>query len=362
MDYFVDAYSELGSDRNSGTHRRSPRKTLAGAMALSLKPKDRLFIRMGGVFDMPLVWPFNGVTVTSYTLGTEPDSLPTLRLPAKNVVGIAVNGKGNTFEHLKIEGAETHIKVMPAAIGNTFQSITMDSFGFGYLVYASNTQILDATIKRGVMVRNVTSEDYVGASAITLWKEVGFECSDISITNVRIDDAWAARVSAVPGKDTDGDGSAVEIFGGVKNVIVSDLEGRNNKILVEMGGTKARKETISNIRFVRCTTSGPSGKMFYMNDPEKTFGVGWEGVSFDQCTFDCDGYPESPVFLAGNHGNLSKKLSITNSTITAAAQFINAGKGTDLNSFMHSGNTFIRSDGSKAIGFTLDATDRFETR
>lgn len=361
-DIFVTA-GELGSDRNSGTHRRSPRKTLAGGLA-AMKQGDRLLIHQGDVFAETISVSLNDIVITPYSNARESNTPVVLRLDRtlKGLKALTVTGVGNTFEGLRIEGAETGVFVAPQAVGSTFTRVDIDGFGYGYLVHGSHTALIDPTIAHGFMVRNVTTEDYVGASAITLWKHERFDCTDITITGALITDAWAWRVPKEDGKDTDGDGSGIEIFGGVSDVTITDATVLNSKILVEMGGTKARRETISNLKFVRCVTEGMSGKVMYMNDPSGTFGVGWEGVSFDQCTFVADGYPESPFFLAGNHGDLSNKLSITNSTVVARAQIVNGGKGTNLNSFVHSGNTFVRSDGGKALGFTLAPTDRFGMR
>ena len=357
MDYFIDS-GELGNDRNSGTHRRSPRKTFSGAMALSLKDKDRLLIRQGSTFTTPLAWAFNGVTLTSYTLGTEKNVLPTLTLPFKGTKGLTVTGKDNTFEQLHIVGAETGVFVDPLATGNVFTSVNVSRFGWGYLVHGSYTTLNDFEISTGVMVRNVTSEDYVGASAITLWKHEKYECENIRISGGVVKDAWAWRIPKEGQVDTDGDGCIVEIFGGVKHAYIEDVEGLASKILVEVGGTQSRKETTSDVRFVRCKTSGPSGKCFFVNDPLKTFAIAWEGYSFEDCDFQADGYPESPFFFSGNHGDLSTKLSITNSTIVGAAQLVNGGEGTLLETFVHTGNTFSRSDGNRNLGFKLHPTDR----
>ena len=359
MDCFIDS-GELGNDRNSGTHRRSPRKTLNGAMALSLKDKDRLLIRQGSTFNTPLAWAFNGVTVTSYSLGTEKNVLPTLTLPFKGTKGLNVVGKDNTFEQLHIVGAETGVFVDPLATGNVFSAVNVSRFGWGYLVHGSYTTINDFEISTGLMVRDVTTSDYVGASAVTLWRHENHECHTISIRGCVIKDAWAARTSGEEGKDTDGDGSMFEIFGGVQNVYIADAEGLACKILCELGGTKSRNETSSNVQFIRCKTSGPSGKAFFVNDPAGTFGIGWNGYSFDQCELIVDGYPESAFYLAGNHGDLSTKLSITNSTIIGAAQILNGGKGTLLDTFVHRDNTFWRSDGGRGLGFKLHQSDRFQ--
>lgn len=360
MDYFIDS-GALGSDRNSGTHRRSPRKTLPGGAALTLKPGDRLLIRQGSVFDSGLTWALNGVTVTSYTLGTEGKQSPLIKLPhIKGLRGLSVSGKDNLFEDIQIEGAETGVFVDAKATGNRFHRAPVDDYGWGYLIHGSDTDVIDSNVTRGRMVRNVMSEDYVGASAFTLWKDEFTACENITIIGAKIQDAWAWRVPKEDGKDTDGDGCGLEVFGGVKHVQMVDCDVLASKTLCEVGGTKTRKETASDVRFVRCTTSGPSGKCFFVNDPLGTFGIGWEGFSFDQCIFTADGYPESPFYLAGNHGDLSTKLSLTNTKIVAAAQILNGGKGTLLETFAHEGNTFWRSDGSKNIGFKLHSTDRFE--
>lgn len=358
MDFFLDS-GELGNDRNSGTHRRSPRKTLSGAMALSLKDKDRLLIRQASTFDTPLAWAFNGVTVTSYTLGTESDAAPTLTLPlTKGLKGLSVTGKDNLFEGLVINGAETGVFIDPLATGNTFDRVIVNDYGAGYTVHGSYTTISNFEVSRGRMVKNVTSEDYYGASAITLHKHEKYECTNIRISGGVVRDAWAWRVAKEGQVDTDGDGSIVEIFGGVKHVYVEDVTGLACKQLSELGGTKSRKETASDVRFVRCKTSGPAGKVFTVNDPVKTFGIGWDGFSFDDCTFIADGYPESPFYMSGNHGDLSKKLSITNTRIVAASQIINGGEGTLLETFVHTGNTFSRSDGSRNLGFKMHVTDK----
>ncbi len=358
-DIFVNA-GELGSDRNSGTHRRSPRKTLAAGLA-ALKHGDRLLIHQGDTFAETMTVPLNEITIAPYSNARETDAPVVLRLDRtmKGLKALTVTGVGNTFEGIRIEGAETGVFVAPQAIGSRFNRVNVDDFGYGYLIHGSHTTLNEIEIAHGRMVRNVTTEDYVGASAITLWKHERFDCTDITITNVLITDAWAWRVPKDDGKDTDGDGSGFEIFGGVKDVAITDATVLNSKILVEMGGTKARRETISNIKFVRCTTEGMSGKCMFMNDPAGTFGVGWEAVSFDQCTFVADGYPESPFFLAGNHGDLSNKLSLTNTTVYGAAQLINGGKGTLIDTFKHEGLTFIRRDGGKTPGFKLGPTDRF---
>jgi len=136
LDYFLNP-GPRGHDANSGTHPTRPRKTLNG---LTLKPKDRVFLVMGGVFD-PLVIPADEIQIRPYDTGTDTEQLPTIKAPAAGV-GLWLKGKDCLIEDIAISGdprvGSTCILIDPLATGNTLTRPIIDNFGHGVLNYGSH--------------------------------------------------------------------------------------------------------------------------------------------------------------------------------------------------------------------------------
>lgn len=350
-EYFLDSYR--GHDSNSGTHRKAPKQTWGGLMMLGLKPGDIVRIRMGSLFDLgdkALAIQTNGVTYTTYSLGSERAQAPQIRTSAR--YGLLVQGKDNTFEDLEVWDAAHGVVTDPGCTGNTFTRVHVRDFALGFVDKSGGTTFRDCYAAGGRMLRNEGKDTDVGASALTLWREPGYEHRGTCVYGLFAEDCRA------PSTMFGYDGSLAEFFGGgIQDVMIDGLTGLDFKIAFEFGSQTALREMpMSNIRICNSLTMG--GRIALWNGPDKDFYAPFEGIVFEKNTFLAHGDSASPFFWSGNHGSLKGKVSFIGNVITGDAQIFNADSGTKLD-FERRDNRFYRPDGGKGVGGRNGKGDAF---
>lgn len=347
---YVDS-GRLGHDSNTGLHPKRPKKSLTSLAGVSLTEGDLVKLRYGSLFHEALTVSGNGVHYGAYHTGSEAAAPPQIDTAG---TGIRITGQNNIVEDIDVWHAETGVLIDKGANGNSLSRLRVQDFGYGVIIKAAHTTVIDPYIGLGRMVRNTGVNTDVGAQAFVLWKEPNVAHTGTRISGGLVEQAWADALAF-----EDGDGAVVEVFGGVSDVRIEGLTSLDCAVLVEVGGTTSRKETASGIVFARCLTMGSGGKVAFFNPPDSDFYVNWEGFDFSRCTFIADEYDESPFYVAGNQGDLSKKLRLDNCIIVGTSQIYNGGEGTKLETIRRSGNIYWRTDGTN-VGVKLMPDERFE--
>lgn len=358
---YVDPNEDTGHDSNTGLSPKHAKRTLQGALALDLKDKDSLLVRKGTRIDGPQVLTTNGVTYDVYSTGTERGAAPLFTIPKvsgiPNGTAITVQGSDNIIRGWDVKDADTGllidagVKVGTAFVsysGNRLERVRVFNFAEAFMIKGTQTTVIDSAVFHGRMMRN-TAITYVGANGYTVWKSENYPQVGTQLIRCHAEDCYAFTSA----NDLKLDGSTVEVFGGVEDLVVSWMTTLNSGTLCEVGFTPSRHETARNITFYHCLVINPNGRALYVNDRNGMFGGDIEGLAFSKCTIKADDEKGSAFFIGAGHGNTSKKLSVRDCIVVGASQFYNAGPYTDIKSADRGGNVYLRSDGSKTIGLPL---------
>lgn len=341
---YVDSDSDTGSDANPGTHPFRPKRTLQGALA-SAQASDTLLMRKGRLYEGAATIALNDITVDEYSLGTELNSAPMLRLARGRGACLTVSGRGVAVNRLDVWDADVGLDVTGADFRSTGAHV--HKFGFGIVLKASGAELKDPAFFQGRMKSNTGAKTDAGAQAITLWKVAGVPHAGTRITGAYAEDMFAASLAFGV------DGAMFEIFGAIEDAEIRDCVGRNLATFMEVGGPKGAGGAVSNVRVIGCFAENTNGRVLFVNSPDEDFYVDWRGFVFDGCTFIADDDEASPFFMAGDHGSLKDRLTVKNSIIQATSQIYNAGTGTDLKSMVHEKNIYHRPDRGTGIGVPM---------
>lgn len=375
MEIFVNP--RKGSNNATGKAPKRAFQTIERALQEGLKSGDTLYLMQGETFipvapatpkdqPMPFVFKMNGVRVTSYNTGRDSDPAPIIdwrQTDAKDKRGaITLMGSDNTIENIDTRNALRHVVILPGDdksktvySGNTLHNMTCTDWALGVVDYANDTTMTQIHLVNGRMLRDEGKSSDVGASAITLWREAGYEHKGTRISRCTAEDAYALK------KLGGFDGSFIEIFGGVVDVDVIHCKAENVGVFVEVGGTTSRHETASNILFQRNVCVNSFGKVIYVNNPLEDYYVDWMGFHFDRNVFKADDVSGvSPVFVQGEQKDMGKRLRMTGNTIVSQAAIYNGGTGTKMDEINRSANTYWRTDGHDDVGIPLINGDVFE--
>lgn len=341
---YIDSDPDVGNDSNPGTHPLRPKRTLQGALS-SAQATDTLLMRKGRLYEGASIVTLNDVTVDEYSLGTETNSAPMLRLARGRGPCVTVTGRGVSVNRLDVWDADTGIEVTGADFRS--DSVHVHKFGFGFVLKASRPTLEDPCFFQGRMKSNTGAKTDAGAQAITLWKVAGVPHTGTRITGAYAEDVFASSLAFGV------DGSMFEVWGAVEDVLLKDCVGRRLATFMEVGGPKGVGGAVSNVRVIGCFAENTNGRVLFVNPPDEDFYVDWRGFVFDGCTFIADDDEASPFFMARNQGSLADRLTVKNSIIAAASQVYNAGAGTNLASLVHERNVYYRSDKGTGIGVPL---------
>jgi myo-inositol-hexaphosphate 3-phosphohydrolase len=230
--YYVDV--SRGGDANTGTSVRDPWKTLQRASAASLKPGDRLLLRRGRTWVGTLTVNAAGtnaspVAVGAYGTGAMPritGGSSCIMLAGSHLVLRGIHGDGCGWAGTYVAGDHNRVERM---------LLTRNAAGIYVKQGAdANTIVRNRLANNDKMSVLTTSPSYDDSGAFGI--ALNGDANDVGFNTITGSDAFS--------RDFGRDGSAVEIYGGRRNLIHHNLAIDNNAF-AELGHRRTSDNTFA---------------------------------------------------------------------------------------------------------------------
>lgn len=248
--YYLDC--QLGSDTNTGTSQSTPWKTLTKASNFNFLAGDKLLLKKGCIWEGRLTLTESGtstenVLVSNYGIG----ELPLIISSTNGASSIQISGSYITIDGLYLrqtssvldagclnnpKGQINGVSFESGATNNTLKNSKIEGGYAGvFLKSGSNrNQVLNNQFLNNTMMSplDTSSDNDAGAFGVLIHGD------DNKISNNTFSGQDACSY------DYGRDGSAVEVYGGQRNVISYNIA-RNSDAFTELGNSRSQDNTFA---------------------------------------------------------------------------------------------------------------------
>jgi hypothetical protein len=352
--YYTD--SKNGLDTNDGLSPAKAWKSFAKVKAAALIAGDTVFFKAGSLFTQSNQFdikksgkPSSPVVFTAYGEGVKPQFVNTSTSPW--ALGIVIAAKWVVIDGLMVKDIGNAAISIQDGGGNTIiRNCEVTGSGAGVNLNGKYNLVTECYFHHLKMIVNDTAPDNdFGAAA------VGVGQSNNEISYNRMDSCFA------PSHDYGEDGGAIELYAEA-NVTIDSCYFHHNTAYDTNGFLEAGGQTSAVIKGIRVAYNQYINKrgaeiswLHFLSGGN--FGIDIQDIRYENNTF----VAISPTFK--NYGAFGwDGTPKTSSALTLKNNIIYTGNRSQIFSgpgkFTSTHNLYFKTDGTKTIGFTKDATDQ----
>lgn len=352
--YYTD--SKNGLDTNDGLSPAKAWKSFAKVKAAPLIAGDTVFFKAGSLFIQNNQFdikksgkPSSPVVFTSYSAGAKPQFVNTNTSPW--ALGIVISANWVVLDGLMVKDIGNAAISIQGGGGNTvIRNCEVTNSGAGVNLNGKYNLVTQCYFHHLKMIVNDTAVDNdFGAAAI------GVNQSNNEISYNRMDSCFA------PSHDYGEDGGAIELYAEA-NVTIDSCYFHHNIAYDTNGFLEAGGQPSAIIKGIRVAYNRYINKrgaeiswLHFLSGGN--FGIDIQDIRYENNTF----VAISPTFK--NYGAFGwDGTPKTNSSLTLRNNIIYIGNRSQIFSgpgkFTSLHNLYYKSDGTKTLGFTKDATDQ----